>query len=165
MNIFFHFITVNNNDNQSFFASQNSRLEFLKKKYEKNFNKNFEERKMDSSFAETIPNATIDTSLSEPQVGSVVCFIIYDVIIHGSWFNRTEWKFEFQDIDHLQNHGINAADLNKDSFHTASLNQRLWLVEILTNHRQPINFIENLQAQSCWHFDNKRPKDGYKEET
>lgn len=43
---------------------------------------------MDSSFAETIPNATIDTTLSEPQ-------------------------FEFQEIDQLQNLGINAADLNK----------------------------------------------------
>ena len=26
-------------------------------------------------------------------------------------------KFEFQDIDQLQNHGINAADLNKAGFH------------------------------------------------
>ena len=30
---------------------------------------------------------------------------------------RSNWKFEFQDIDQLQNHGINAADLNKACFH------------------------------------------------
>ena len=42
---------------------------------------------MDSSFAETIPNATIDSSMSEPQVGSGILvhfFEYYDVIIYDS---------------------------------------------------------------------------------
>ena len=70
----FHFLTANNNDHRNqklfseIFLDQNfSKIQ--KKFFFKNF-ENLKQRKMDSSFAETIPNATIDTSMSEPQVGS-----------------------------------------------------------------------------------------------
>ena len=113
---------------------------------------------MDSSFAETIPNATIDTSMSEPQVGSHLLTSWF--MTHKIWviLVPNQKKFEFQDIDQLQNHGINAADLNKAGFHV------LWLGRILTNRIIGI-FNENFQAKSCWHFDNKRSENDYEEKT
>jgi len=45
---------------------------------------------MDSSFAETIPNATIDSTLSEPQVW----FKLYYVIIYDSLFMSHHDQFD-----------------------------------------------------------------------